>query len=51
MSRPGCDNTRRCACGESKNDVTHYGKTLVALKETIRLMGEVDEVIPSWPVR
>jgi len=30
--------------------VTHYGKIVVALKETIRLMGEIDAVIPSWPI-
>jgi hypothetical protein len=29
--------------------VTHYGKIVVALKETIRLMVEIDEAIPSWP--
>ena len=34
----------------SCDDVTHFGKTVVALKETIRLMGEIDEVIPSWPI-
>jgi hypothetical protein len=30
--------------------LTHYGKIVVALKETIRLMAEIDEVIPSWPM-
>jgi len=30
--------------------VTHYGKIVVALKETIRLMQEIDEIIPSWPI-
>jgi len=34
----------------SYDDVTHYGKIVVALKETMRLMGEIDEVIPSWPI-
>jgi len=34
----------------SYDDVTHYGKIVVALKETIRLMGEIDELIPSWPI-
>jgi hypothetical protein len=34
----------------SYDDVTHYGKIVVALKETIRLMGEIDQVIPSWPI-
>jgi hypothetical protein len=30
--------------------VTHYGKIVVALKETIRLMAGIYEVIPSWPI-
>ena len=34
----------------SYDDVTHYGKIVVALKETIRLMEEIDEIIPSWPI-
>ena len=34
----------------SYDDVTHYGKIVVALKETIRLMAEIDEIIPSWPI-
>ena len=36
--------------GNSTNEVTHYGKIVVVLKETIRLMAETDEVIPSWPI-
>ena len=35
----------------SYDDVTHYGKIVVALKETIRLTAEIDEVIPSWPIQ
>jgi predicted helicase len=38
----------------SAEDIAHYQKIVVALKETIRLMGEVDEVIESaggWPVK
>ncbi|MGC1375182.1 MAG: type ISP restriction/modification enzyme [Anaerolineales bacterium] len=38
----------------SAEDIAHYGKVVVALGETIRLMGEVDEVIESaggWPVK
>jgi hypothetical protein len=50
MSSPGDDDTRRSECGKSANDVTHYGKIVVALKETIRLITEIDEVIPSWPM-
>jgi hypothetical protein len=35
-------------------DIVHYGKVVVSLRETIRLMGEVDGVIESaggWPVK
>ena len=32
------------------NDFFHYQKIVVALKETMRLMGEIDELIPSWPI-
>ena len=34
----------------SYDDITHYQKIVVALKETIRLMTEVDEIIPGWPL-
>ncbi|MDH4208110.1 MAG: hypothetical protein OEV76_04480 [Anaerolineae bacterium] len=34
----------------SYDDVTHYGKIVVALKETIRVTEEIDEIIPSWPI-
>jgi predicted helicase len=34
----------------SFDDLFHYQKIIVALKETTRLMGEIDELIPSWPV-
>jgi len=27
-----------------------YQKIVVALKETTRLMEEIDELIPSWPI-
>jgi hypothetical protein len=37
-------------CIPSQAGVTHYGKIVVALKETIRLITEIDEVIPSWPM-
>jgi hypothetical protein len=30
--------------------VTHYDKIVVALEETIRLMREIEELIPSWPI-
>jgi predicted helicase len=31
-------------------DLFHWQKIVVALKETMRLMGEIDELIPSWPI-
>ena len=34
----------------SYDDVTQCGKIVVALKETIRLMAEIDAIIPSWPI-
>ena len=32
------------------DELTHYQKVMVALKETIRLMEEIDEMIPGWPM-
>ncbi len=32
------------------DDLTHYQRVVVALKETIRLMAETDSLIPSWPL-
>ena len=32
------------------DELTHYQKVIVALQETIRLMAEIDEIIPGWPV-
>jgi len=37
----------------SIDDITHYQKIVVALKETIRLMNEIDDTIKEhagWPV-
>ena len=34
----------------SYDDITHYRKVVTALGETIRLMGEIDAAIPSWPI-
>ncbi|MDO8532396.1 MAG: type ISP restriction/modification enzyme [Dehalococcoidia bacterium] len=34
----------------SYDDVAHYQKVVVALKETIRLMAEIDAIIPGWPI-
>jgi len=35
----------------SFDDLMHYQKIVVALKETMRLMQEIDTLIPSWPLR
>ena len=32
------------------NDIEHYQKIVVALNETIRLMHEIDDLIPGWPL-
>jgi hypothetical protein len=35
------------------DDIAHHQRIVVALKETIRLMGEIDEVIEAcggWPI-
>jgi len=32
------------------DELTHYQKVIVALKETIRLMAEIDKLIPVWPL-
>ncbi|MFH1639003.1 MAG: type ISP restriction/modification enzyme, partial [Chloroflexota bacterium] len=32
------------------DELTHYQKVIVTLKETIRLMAGIDELIPGWPV-
>jgi hypothetical protein len=32
------------------DDITHYRKIVVALKETMRLMEEINELISSWPM-
>lgn len=34
----------------SYDDIQHYQKVVVALSETIRLMAEIDKIIPSWPI-
>ncbi|MDD4651680.1 MAG: hypothetical protein PHQ34_05560 [Methanothrix sp.] len=34
----------------SYDDITHYQKIIVALKETIRIMKEMDQSIPEWPI-
>jgi predicted helicase len=32
------------------DDLLHYQKIIVALRETIRLMKEIDQLIPDWPI-
>jgi hypothetical protein len=32
------------------DEVTHYGRIVVALKQTIHLMAEIDDLIPSCPI-
>jgi predicted helicase len=32
------------------DELTYYQKVIVALKETIRLMEDVDQLIPNWPM-
>ncbi|MGB3292445.1 MAG: type ISP restriction/modification enzyme [Phormidesmis sp.] len=34
----------------SDNDILHYQKIIVALQETIRIMQQIDDAIPSWPI-
>jgi hypothetical protein len=34
----------------SSEDISHYQRVVVALHETIRLMKEIDETIPKWPI-
>jgi hypothetical protein len=34
----------------SYDDLTNYQRIVVALRETIRLMAEIDEAIPGWPM-
>ncbi len=35
----------------STDDLKHYIKIVVSLRETIRVMGEIDKAIPSWPIK
>ncbi|MCX6003503.1 MAG: helicase, partial [Chloroflexi bacterium] len=32
------------------DDISHYQKIVVAITETIRLMSEIDALIPGWPI-
>ena len=33
------------------DEINHYQKIVVVLKETNRLMIEIDKIIPSWPIK
>ena len=35
----------------SFDDTMHYQKIIVAIKETMRIMEEIDNLIPSWPIK
>ena len=32
------------------DDLVHYQRMIVAIKETLRLMEEIDRIIPGWPI-
>ena len=34
----------------SSEDINHYQRVIVALQATIRLMAEIDGLIPGWPM-
>jgi hypothetical protein len=34
----------------TNDDITHYQRVVVAIKETIHLMSEIDKTIPKWPI-
>ncbi len=35
----------------SFDDLMHHQKVVMALKETIRLMGKIDRAITGWPIK
>jgi len=35
----------------SHDDKIHYQRVVVALKETIQRMEDIDRIIPSWPIQ
>jgi hypothetical protein len=41
------DRKGRTLSGE---DISHYQRVVVSLHETIRLMAEIDQTIPEWPI-
>lgn len=34
----------------SFEDIQHYLRVIISLRETRRIMGEIDEIIPGWPL-
>jgi len=34
----------------SLDDLKHYMKIIIAMRETIRIMNEIDKIIPKWPM-
>ena len=40
----------RCGRALSYEDLGHYQKIVVAIRDTIRLMAEIDAAIPAWPL-
>jgi len=35
----------------TSDEIDHYQKIVVAISETIRIMREIDELIPGWPLK
>jgi len=49
---PASATARASAPSSTDEDIAHYHRIVIALNETIRLMGEIDEVIEvhgGWP--
>jgi hypothetical protein len=34
----------------SAADLMHYQRVIVAIRQTVALMAEIDELIPDWPI-
>ncbi len=35
----------------SFDDILHYQRIVIALKETIDIMKKIDQLIPTWPIK
>ena len=35
----------------SCDDIRHYQRIVLALRETRQIMAEIDQIIPEWPIR